>query len=197
VAGEANLVLRRRGAQLARKEPTMWVVATAASHQAFIYAMVRGFDEVCLGLKVARIAELRLRLLQKRLFNSRSVNRMAVNATHIVLLVLGATEVGVLLTELMAIEATTAGIRRGKPGKADDLGGIASTLYVLFAGAVARLAAAPFGSTLFIEISLPMRPVIVAFGLSIMAGGASVAAYVQGCVSRPIAGASFLAGFLF
>jgi len=121
---------------------------------------------------------------------------VAVNTSDIVLLVLGATEIGVLLAELMTIEAAAAGIGGRKLGKADDFRDVATTLDVLLAGAVASLTAAPLRSAFFIEIGPPVRAMIETLRLGVVASSASVGTNVERSISRPVAGSGFLAGFL-
>src|SRR3954454_13778813 len=192
VAVEANLVLRRCGAQLTRQEAAVLIVAACASHQTLVDAMVRRLDEVCLGFKMACVAELRLRLSQQRPLNLGRVHRMAVNTSDIVLLVLGATEVGVLFAELMTIEAAAAGIGGRKLGKADDFRDVATTFDVLLAGAVASLTAAPLRSAFLIEIGPPVRAMIETLRLGIVASSASVATNVERSISRAVVGPDVL-----
>ena len=105
MAIEADLVLRRSGAQLLRDETTVLVVAIAAVNEPFIHFVVKGLGEIGTHIFVARIAQKWLRGLQQLGLHFGSMNGMAINAADSVLYVLGAHEIRVLLAEFMAAQA--------------------------------------------------------------------------------------------
>lgn len=85
MAIEAELVLRVGGAQLVRQESAMGIMAVGACNQSFIYAVMKGLGELRLNIKMAGIAKLRLRGPQQPRFDFGSVNRMAIDASDIIL----------------------------------------------------------------------------------------------------------------
>src|SRR5262245_17715237 len=97
VTSKANRILGRRSAQLVSPEAAMRVVTIAAGNQSFVNPMMKGLGEVRLDLEVAGIAKPRLRRLQQGRLHRGRVNRVAVDASHVVLDMLGAQEVRVLL----------------------------------------------------------------------------------------------------
>ena len=59
---EADGVLRGGGAQLARQESTVRVMAIAALHEPFVNTMMKGARELLLCFEMAAVAKLRLLL---------------------------------------------------------------------------------------------------------------------------------------
>ena len=85
VAGEANGVLRRRGAHLLCPNRAVHVVAIRTLHQPLIDAMVKRHFELRLLLQMAGVTKLRLRFHQQKFFGLRMVRRMAGDAADVVL----------------------------------------------------------------------------------------------------------------
>ena len=106
VAGETNRVLRSGRAKLCLPEPSMWIMAGRAFHEAFIHAVMHRHIELRLLVQVAAIAKLRLRLGQQELCILGMVNGVALNAVHVVVGVLGAAEIHLLLTAGVASQTT-------------------------------------------------------------------------------------------
>src|ERR1700760_1064956 len=84
MAIEAELVLRRGRAQLMCQKTAMRIMAIAASDQTFIHFVMKGFAEIRFGVKMARIAKLRLRRLEQFYLHLGRMNGMAVRAAYIV-----------------------------------------------------------------------------------------------------------------
>ncbi len=108
VAFEADGVLRSRGAQLAIEEPAVRIVAIATLHEPFVYAVMKCAAELLFGFEVAGVTKLRLFLLHQELGFFRVVRIVAIRAANVVLEVRGASEIAVLLTVLVAAQATLA-----------------------------------------------------------------------------------------
>ena len=90
------------------------IVAIAALDQAFVHPVVERHIELSLLLKMASIAELRLRFLQQELVRLRMVRGVARSTAHVVLGVLGVYGVHVLRTAHMAGEAASVDIFGGR-----------------------------------------------------------------------------------
>ena len=151
VTVEADHVLRGGGAQLPGHESAVRVVAIAASHQALIHAVMEWFGKIGFDFQVAAIAELRLRCLQKRMLNLWEMRRMAINAAHIVLQVLGARVVAVLFSVLVAIQAAGTDFLGCGVLEREDFRFISPTFHVGFAWAMTRLATVPFRTSLVVH----------------------------------------------
>lgn len=74
-----------------------------------------------------------------------------------------------LFTKLMASEATLGGFLARERRKTDDFGGI-GRFSVFLAGTVAGLAALELHPFVLVQLSLPVRALIVTFGLLLVAG---------------------------
>ena len=141
-------VLRGGGSQLSVQESTVRVVAVAAFHQAFIYAVMKWAVELLLGLKVAPIAKLRLRHFHQVFLLFGVVRRMTIYAAHVVLQVRRTRIVAVFFAVGMAPQAAGADIFCGGVLKGKNLSLVASPLDVLFPGAMTRFASVPLRSFL-------------------------------------------------
>lgn len=82
---EANLILRRGGAQLAREESAVRIVAVRARQQTFIHAMMNRLGKLRPYFKVASVTQHRLGHLQQSSFHFGMMSRVAVDTTDIVL----------------------------------------------------------------------------------------------------------------
>jgi len=183
VAAEANLVLGGGRAKLARQESTMRIMAIAASHKAFVHAMVNGFGELRLNFKMAAVAEHWLCHGQKSSFYFGMVRRMTVNAAYVVLQVLGAQKVCVLFSEFMAAQAAFAGLFAREGFETDDLSNVAASFGVRFAWAVACFTSLILHATV-IEHRLPVRAVVVCLGDIVVAASAGIVTGVKGRIGR-------------
>src|SRR5947207_9010706 len=97
------------------------------------------------------------------------MHRVAIHAADIVFQVLGAQEIGMLFPEFMASQAALGRLFTGQRPKPDDLGRI-SRLGMFLAGTMARFASLPLGSLVLGQISLPMRPPLVALVMLFVMG---------------------------
>src|SRR5262249_35880213 len=178
MALEAACVLRRGGAQLFGEEPAVRIMAIAATDQPFIYAMVKWLYEVGFGFQVAAIAQLGLGVLQQALTGFGAVGGVAINATYTLLLGLGAEEVAVLFTELMAIETLPAGFFRLHFGEGKNLGDIATRLDVFLPRTVAGLTSLPGRSAARVQRGLKVWRASKGLELLFVAGLALIGAGV-------------------
>lgn len=185
---EAKLILRCGRTELLGQEAAMLVMTIAARQKPLVYPMVERPGEVGLHIKMASVAELRLRCFQEITFNCGLVNRMASGAADTVLQVLGPHEITVFFAQFMAVETPAARIRRRELGESNDLCKIAPILDVLLTRAMARFATLPCRPAALLELILPVRSVVIALGLRIVTGCADVAACVQRWVRRPVGG---------
>src|SRR5271154_3754964 len=74
-------------------ECPVWIMTIAAVHQAFVHLMVERLRKSGLYVRVAGIAELRLRNLEKASLASEFMNAMATQATNLCSSVCGAIEI--------------------------------------------------------------------------------------------------------
>lgn len=183
VAGEADLVLRCRGAQLLRKEAAMRIVAIRAGEQAFIHSVMHGFGELRLYFTMASVAEHRLCHHQQCSFHFGMMRRVAIDAANIVLQVLRTQEVRVFFTKFMTVEATLTGFFARECAKPDNFRDVPTTLDMCLAWPMTCLASLKL-HTAMIEHRFPMRSVIVRFGDVIVAGAACVGACIQRWIGR-------------
>src|SRR5215472_11588831 len=105
VAGKANYVLGGRGPELMREEAAVRVVAVVAGNQPLIDPVMERFGEFGLDLQVASETKLRHGCLQQASLDPGRMDGVAVDATDVVLDVLGAQEVRMLLSEFVAAQA--------------------------------------------------------------------------------------------
>ena len=151
----------------------MWVVAIGALDQAFIHAVVKRHLELGFLLQVARVAELRLRFGQKKLFCFRMVWRMAGNATDVILRVYRVDGVHVLRAPGVARHAARIDFLGRSVLEGEDFGYVPAARYVVGTGAVATFATLVRRTAFGIESSLPVRrffPAIVDFLVAGLAG---------------------------
>src|SRR5215831_4711184 len=90
---------------------------------------------------------------------------------------LGAEKVGVLFSELVAGQAALGGFFPRERSKPDDLIRI-SRLSVGLSRPMAGFATLPLGSLVLVQRCLPVRPLVVAFGLLFVACFAGLSAHV-------------------
>jgi len=186
MAVETNHVLGGGGTQLLRQKTAVLVVAIGAVDQALIHAMVERLGEIRLDFQMAAVTQGRLRRLQKLAIDLGRVHRMAVHAPNVVFQVLGAEKVGVLFSELMAAQAALGGFFARERGKPDDLFRI-GRLCVRLARPMAGFTALPFRTVALVQRGLPVRPLVVTFGLFFVAGFAGLSAHVLGRVNGLLA----------
>src|SRR5690242_6298443 len=98
---------------------------------------------------------------------------MAVHAPYVVFQMLGAEEIGVLFSELMTGQAALGGFFARERRKADNLFRV-GRLSVGLARPMAGFAALPFRAMVFVQRGLPVRTLVVTFGLLFMAGFAGL-----------------------
>src|SRR5215469_2049864 len=85
MASKADYVLRRSCPELAGQEAPVRVVTIVAGDEPLVDPVMEGFGEIRLDLQVAGVAELGHHCLQQPSLDSGSMNRVAVDATYIVL----------------------------------------------------------------------------------------------------------------
>ena len=141
MAGEANGVLRRRGAHLLRPNRAMHIVAIRTLHQSLINAMAKRHFELRLLLQMAGVTKLRLRLHQQKLFGLRMVRRMAGNATDIVLRVDRVNGIHVLRAACVTSHATSVDFLGRSILEHEYFRFVAAAGHMVGAGAMAALAA--------------------------------------------------------
>jgi hypothetical protein len=117
---------------------------------------------------------------------------MAVEATHIVLHVLGTHEVAVLFTEFMTIETSAAGIRRFHVFESDDFRDIATTIDVGLSRTVTCFATLPFHTAPPFKRCFPVRPLVVTLVLITVARRAYVTPDVKRGIGWPVRGDGLL-----
>ena len=183
MAGEAHLVLGSGRAQLVRIESAVGIVAIAAGDQAFIDLMMKGPGKIGFLFLMASEAESGLRRRQKLLFDLRRVDRVAINATHVVLQVLGTKKVAVLFVEFMAAQAALRRFFARKVFKVNDIGGMGG-FRVCPARAVTRFASLPCRTVVLIGFRFPMRTSFKTVEHLLVAALAGIGAYVLGWIGR-------------
>src|SRR5579859_1828948 len=169
VAGEADHVLRGGGTQLVRQKSAVGVVATLAAHQALVDLVVKRLGEIGFHFQVTGVAKRWGRGAQQFLLNLGMVYGVAIHATHIVLHVLGAQEVGMLFAKLVAPQATLRRLFARQAGKADDLIRIGG-LGMGFSRPVTGLATLPLRPLVLGHRSLPVGAPVEAFAHIFVAG---------------------------
>jgi len=92
VALETDLVLRRVQLRLLGTA-VVYVVTVTALDETFVDAVMEGAIEVCPGVVVTAIAKLRCFRLQQKVLLLRVMRRVARDAAHIILEVIGAQEI--------------------------------------------------------------------------------------------------------
>lgn len=103
-----------------------------------------------------------------------------------------AHEICMAFALLVARETSFARLLRAQSRKSDDLRGIATGINVRLPGAMAGLAALPLRAFLLAGFGSPMRPVIVARSLWLMARLAGVGADVERRILRLVYGIHIL-----
>ena len=104
VAGKANYVLGRGRPKLMGKETAVRVVAVVAGNQPLIDPVMERLGEIGLDLQVAAETQLGHGGFEQARLDAGCMDRVAVDATDVVLDVLRAQEVRVLLSEFMAAQ---------------------------------------------------------------------------------------------
>ena len=161
-------------------------MAVGANDKTFIHAMMKRPGKVRRNFLVAAVTELRLRCLQQPPFNLRRVNGMTGSTANIVFQMLGAHEIAVFFAEFMAIHASAAGVSGRKLGESNDLRNVSSTFDMFLAGAMTSFATLPLGTAFLIQFGFPMRTVVEALCLRLVAGCAYLTAGVQRWIGRPV-----------
>jgi hypothetical protein len=163
-------------------------MAVAADDQTFVHSMVVWPRKQRFHIEVAAVTELRLRILEEPAFLFRLVNGVAVEATHIVLHVLGTREVAVLFTEFVTIETVAAGIRRFHVFESDDFRDVAAAIDMGLSRTVTRFATLPFHTASLFKHCFPMRPLVVTLVLLTVARRAYVTPDVKSGIGWPVRG---------
>src|SRR6266702_224763 len=138
VALGADRVLIGRRPQVLVLERAMGVVAIAAFDQTFIHSVVEGLRERRLHVRMARIAELRLRNLQQARLRLRLVYAVATDAAHAGFAVGRALKVR--MRPRVAAQASLVHLLRRLLADPSDLGYIAAAFNVGLAAPVATFA---------------------------------------------------------
>ena len=154
---EADGVLRGSGAQLARQESTVRIMAIAALHEPFVNTMMKGARELLLCFEMAAVAKLWLLLFHQELAFLRIMRRVAFRTTDVVLEMGGACKVAVLLTVGVTPKTTLADFLCGGILEGEDFRFVAAPVDVLLSRSVAGFASMPLRSFLRIERGYIMR----------------------------------------
>jgi hypothetical protein len=124
-------------------ECSVWIVAIAATYQAFIHLMVERLRKGGLHVSVACIAELRLGDLEKAGLASGFMNAVATRTTYICGSVCGALKIR--MRGGVALQALVIDLFRCRFGEPEEcLQAAAASLYVLSAWSMAALAGSAF-----------------------------------------------------
>lgn len=143
MAFEANLISIGKRPDLAQGGRAMGIVAVATLNQAFVDAVVIGPAKVSLCSRMAAVAESGLRLNQQVFRFLGVMRRVAVQTTDGVASVRRTREVPLFVLFAVATQATSAGFLPRKVLETDNLGDIATALYMFRSGAVTGFAAVP------------------------------------------------------
>lgn len=126
MALKADLVLGGGRAELFGEKAAVLVVAISTLHQSLLDTVPEWPVEVLLHIGVAAVAELRLLTNEQKLLLGCVMRRMTGNAAHVIGIVLGALEIGVLLAILVTGQAPFADCVRRLSLKGEDLALIAT-----------------------------------------------------------------------
>ena len=139
--------------------------------------MVEGLGEIRFHFQMAAITERGQGRLQKLLLNLGMVYGVAIDASYIILQVLGPQEVGMLFAKLVATQATLGRLFTGQAGEADDLGRICR-LGMFFARTMTSLASLPLRALVLGYGRLPVRTSVKTLTRVFMAGLAGIGPHV-------------------
>lgn len=185
----ANLVIAIGAAKLMGLKTTVGIMAIAALQQPFVDAVMKWPGELRLYIQVAAEAQLWRGLFQQELLFLCVVGVVAFNARNPTLQVGRASVVVVFPTILVAIEAAGAYLGRGDIFKGENLGFVATAIYVSFARSVARFATLPFGAGMGIELGChsgcKVWCILEVFGQFVMAGLAGIRPNIKSWIGGP------------
>ena len=179
MAGEANRVLSRRGAQLSGYETAVLIVTVGAFHQAFIDAMVKRLAELRPHVLMAPIAKPRLAIDQQKLRLLCVMRGMTVSARHVIAAMRGAQEIAVFFAVLVAGQAARGNLFRRRALEDEYLGLIASPGHMRFAGTMAGFAPLKTGPAPRVQSRLPVRRFLKGVIDLVMAGLACLRADIS------------------
>jgi hypothetical protein len=134
MAFEASCISAREGTHLAQGGSAVSIVAVAALNEAFVDAVVIGLRKVCLGSCVATVAESRLRLNQQVFRFLGVMGGVAVQTADIVAGVCRTRKVPLFVFFTMATQAAGACFLLRQVLETDNLGDVATTLYMFRSG---------------------------------------------------------------
>ena len=143
VALVADRIAAGQRPRLADCSRTVSVVTVAALDQSFVDPMAIRFGEICFGLGVTAITELRLFADQKELGLGCMMRGMAIKAAYVVAGMGRCRVVPLLVLLTVATEASGAGLLPRQGLEADDLRDISAPFNVLRARPMARFAPVP------------------------------------------------------
>ena len=191
MALEADGIACRISPQLLGPERTMRIVAIVALNETFIDPVMKGTSELGAHVHMARIAKLRGFHFHQKLGFLGMVWRVAVDTGHAIGQVRRTVVVSVFIRVLMATQAACAGLLRSSILEGEDLGLVASTIHVLFTGAMTGFAAMPLGALLNIKSSYEVRRGFVILE-EVFRGHVFVAGFADLCadIGRLIRGAA-------
>ncbi len=162
VACVANGVLRRRRANLFRRNGTVRIVTIVAFDQALVHSMMKGHCELRLLCGVAGVAKLRLFFHQQKFRIFAVVGRMAVQTANIILVVLRAREIHLLFAGNVAGQAPLVNRFRAGRFETENFLRIAGIIGVRRAGAVASFATLMRSAAALVQSCFEMRRFFVA-----------------------------------
>ena len=139
--------------------------------------MMEGLGEIRLHFQMAAITERGQGRLQKLLLNLGMVYGVAIDASYIVLQVLGTQEVGMLFAKFVATQTTLGSLFTRQAREADDLRRICG-LGMFFTRTMTSLAALPLGALVLGESCFPVRTSVKALTRVLMAGLAGIGPHV-------------------
>ena len=137
VALGANSILSRANAELVRLEGPMRIMAVTAAHQAFVYSVMKWLRKSRLHVRVAGIAKLWLRYLEKALLSRKLMHAVAAGATYLCFAVGGTLEIW--MSSCMTLKAFGVNQFCGGLAEPEDLRYISARFDVSLAGSMAVL----------------------------------------------------------
>jgi len=137
------------------------IVAVAAFHQPFVHTMMERPVKLLLGFQVAAVAQLGLLLLHQKLALFCVVRVVTTRAANIVLQVGGASKIAVLLTILVAHQASRADVFRRSIFEREDLAFVPAAIHVGLAWTVASFATVPLWALASIEGGGKVRRILI------------------------------------
>ena len=138
VALGADGILGRANAELVRLESAVRIMAVTAAHQAFVYSVMKWLRKSRFHVRVAGIAKLWLRYLEKALLSRKLMHAVAAGATYLCFAVGRAFEIGMsanVTTKALVVNQFCGGL-----AELEDLRYISAGFDVSLAGSVAVLA---------------------------------------------------------